>query len=78
MDWLKSYLEEYTSESLDQNDERVAALKHQVDMFTVASHLLWIFWSLVQTEISVIDFDYLKYAEMRYEQYTKAKSSLIK
>ncbi|XP_026820062.1 ethanolamine kinase [Rhopalosiphum maidis] len=78
MDWLKSYLEEYTGESLDQNDQKIAVLKHQVDMFTIASHLLWIFWSLVQTEISVIDFDYLRYAEMRLEQYTKAKSSLIK
>lgn len=78
MDWLRSYLEEYIGESLDQNDPRVAVLKDQVNMFTIASHLLWIFWSLVQTEISVIDFDYLKYAEMRLELYMKVKSSLIK
>lgn len=78
MDWLKSYLEEYIGESLDQNDQRIAVLKDQVNMFTIASHLLWIFWSLVQAEISVIDFDYLKYAEMRFEVYKKAKSSLIK
>ncbi|XP_025195599.1 ethanolamine kinase 1 [Melanaphis sacchari] len=78
MDWLKSYLEEYTGESLDQNDQRVAVLKHQVDMFTMASHLLWLFWSLVQAELSVINFDYLKYAEMRLEQYKKAKNLHIK
>jgi ethanolamine kinase len=73
MDWLRSYLEEYIGESLDQNDQRVAVLKDQVNMFTIASHLLWIFWSLVQAEISVIDFDYLKYSEMRFELYMKAK-----
>ncbi|XP_060869930.1 ethanolamine kinase isoform X2 [Metopolophium dirhodum] len=78
MDWLKSYLEEYIGESLDQDDQRVAVLKDQVNMFAIASHLLWIFWSLVQAEISVIDFDYLKYAEMRFKLYMTAKSSLIK
>lgn len=78
MDWLKSYLEEYIGESLDQNDQRVTVLKDQVNMFVIASHLLWIFWSLVQAEISVIDFDYLKYAEMRFKLYMTAKNSLIK
>lgn len=60
MDWLRSYLEEYIDESLDQNDQRVTVLKDQVNMFVIASHLLWIFWSIVQAEISVIDFDYIK------------------
>lgn len=59
-DWLTSYLEEYLGESLDQTDQRVATLKNQVNLFTIASHLCWTFWALVQTELSEIDFDYLK------------------
>lgn len=60
MDWLTFYLEEYLNESLDQSDQRVAVLKDQVDMFVIASHLFWTLWSLVQTEISEINFDFLR------------------
>lgn len=61
MDWLTLYLREYLDEPLlDQSDPRVAEIRDQVDMFTMASHLLWTFWALVQAELSEIDFDYLK------------------
>lgn len=60
MDWLTLYLREYLDEPLlDQSDPRVAEIRDQVDMFTMASHLLWTFWALVQAELSEIDFDYL-------------------
>lgn len=60
MGWLTSYLEEYLDEPLDQSDQRVAVLKGQVDLFVIASHLLWSLWSIVQTELSEIDFDYIR------------------
>jgi hypothetical protein len=60
MDWLTFYLEEFLNESLDQSDQRVAVLKDQVDKLVIASHLLWTFWALVQTEISKINFDFLR------------------
>lgn len=61
LDWLTSYLQEYLGEpQMDQNDPRVATIREQVDLFTIASHLLWIFWSLVQAELSEIDFDYIR------------------
>ncbi|VVC36186.1 Protein kinase-like domain [Cinara cedri] len=78
INWLTAYLEEYLDESLDPNDQRVTVLKNQVDMFTIASHLLWTFWALVQTEFSQIDFDYLGYAKSRYDQYNKTKHLLIR
>lgn len=61
IDWLTSYLQVYFNEPLlDQSDSRVAILKDQVDLFAIASHLFWTFWALVQTELSEIEFDYLK------------------
>lgn len=67
MDWLTFYLEEYLGESLDQSDHRVAVLKNQVDMFIIASHLMWTFWALVQSEMSEIDFDFLRLEIILYK-----------
>jgi hypothetical protein len=36
---------------------------------TMASHLLWGTWGIIQAKNSTIDFDYLQYAQSRYEGY---------
>lgn len=34
---------------------------------TLASHMFWGTWSVVQGGTSTVDFDYLGYAQLRYE-----------
>ena len=54
----------------------VDQLLFNVDRFALASHFLWSCWSLVQHEVSKIDFAYLKYAKIRFEQYMTRKKEL--
>lgn len=48
-------------------------LLHEISVFSLAAHLNWAIWALVQAEISNLEFDYLEYAAMRLEQYSKKK-----
>uniref|UniRef100_A0A4X2L6U7 ethanolamine kinase n=1 Tax=Vombatus ursinus TaxID=29139 RepID=A0A4X2L6U7_VOMUR len=51
----------------------VEKLYVQVNKFALASHLLWAFWALIQNQFSTIDFDFLRYAVIRFNQYFKVK-----
>lgn len=66
----------------DDNDESsdhdVKVLLDQVRKFTLAAHLFWGIWALIQWEHSTLDFDFLKYALQRINQYFIDKSKLIK
>ena len=41
--------------------------------YTLASHLFWGTWSLVQAGMSSIDFDFLGYSKLRYDGYAYHK-----
>lgn len=58
---------ELTSEMLDQ-------LLKEARVFSLASHLHWAIWSVVQAGSSTIDWGYLEYAEQRMDQYYYYKS----
>ncbi|XP_036343488.1 ethanolamine kinase-like [Rhagoletis pomonella] len=70
--WLHVYLQEYLQRSHITDDE-VERLYLQVNHFALAAHMLWTVWSLIQAEHSNIDFDYVDYAHVRYEEYQKRK-----
>ncbi|XP_050545828.1 ethanolamine kinase 1 [Daktulosphaira vitifoliae] len=76
LDWLRNYLEEYLEKPLMLNDPEIKILKHHVDIFVNVSHLLWIPWSIVQAEYSKIDFDYIGYAESRYNEFKISKRKI--
>ncbi|PAV66470.1 hypothetical protein WR25_22508 [Diploscapter pachys] len=68
----RNFLKQYLSCSKEGLDEdRLEQMLHRVTVFEAASHLFWSIWALVQAQNSLIDFDYLGYAVMRYEQYKK-------
>ncbi|XP_053949076.1 ethanolamine kinase [Anastrepha ludens] len=75
LDWLRVYLQEYLQHS-HITDAEVERLYLQVNHFALAAHMLWTVWSLIQAEHSTIDFDYVDYAHVRYEEYQKRKSIL--
>ncbi|KAG5845769.1 ethanolamine kinase 1 isoform X1 [Anguilla anguilla] len=74
--WLRAYLEAY-KEHKDQCAEvsptEVEVLYVQVNRFALASHFFWGLWALIQAKYSTIDFDFLGYAILRFNQYFKMK-----
>ncbi|XP_074019316.1 ethanolamine kinase 2 [Numenius arquata] len=79
LQWLRSYLQAY--KQLTQGDrggsgvseEELETLYVQVNKFSLASHFLWACWGLIQDKYSTIDFNFLRYAKLRFKQYFKMK-----
>ncbi|GBP59522.1 Ethanolamine kinase [Eumeta japonica] len=55
--WLQVYLQTFLNNK-NPTAEDINKLYLEVDQFSIASHFLWGIWSLVQYELSDIDFDF--------------------
>ncbi|CAM8908610.1 unnamed protein product [Rhodiola kirilowii] len=55
------------------SNEEVEALYVETNTYMLASHLYWALWSLIQAKMSPIDFDYLEYFFLRYNEYKRRK-----
>uniref|UniRef100_A0A8C5GH46 ethanolamine kinase n=1 Tax=Gouania willdenowi TaxID=441366 RepID=A0A8C5GH46_GOUWI len=80
MDWLKVYLQAYkmfTKKGEDVSPQELETLYVQVNKFALASHFFWGFWALIQAKYSKIDFDFLGYAVLRFNQYFKTKPAVM-
>ncbi|KAM9705326.1 ethanolamine kinase 1 [Menidia menidia] len=76
LQWLRSYLEAYRQhkgQSGGVSDRELLTLHVQVNRFALASHFFWGLWALIQAKYSTIDFDFLGYAVLRFNQYFKMK-----
>lgn len=49
----------------------------ETNCYALASHLYWAFWAIVQAKYSPINFDYLEYYFLRYNEYRKQKDCFI-
>ncbi|TDG42769.1 hypothetical protein AWZ03_010816 [Drosophila navojoa] len=76
LEWLRVYLECYLQRNNIQNEE-VDRLFVQVNQFALAAHIFWTVWSLLQAEHSTIDFDYVGYAFLRYNEYLARKDEFL-
>ena len=56
---------------------RVDAFMLEVNKFTLASHFMWAVWSMVQAQSSQLEFNFLNYARIRFEQYFAIKKRLL-
>ncbi|KAJ2887370.1 hypothetical protein FB639_001373 [Coemansia asiatica] len=74
LEWFKVYLGQA---NLDSSPESLEKMYVEVCHFQLASHFYWGVWGLVQASISDIDFDYMDYARMRFEEYYKNKAQLL-
>lgn len=54
----------------------VDGLLHEVNRFCLGSHFMWGLWSIVQQQVSKIDFQYLKYGKARFDEYARKKKEL--
>ncbi|XP_047545921.1 ethanolamine kinase [Vanessa atalanta] len=77
MNWIEKYLVEYLeNESPPYSD--IEKLYKEVQQLSIASHFMWGVWSLVQCELSDINFDFCRYAEIRLNRYYEQKDAIYK
>ncbi|KAJ1670554.1 hypothetical protein GGF38_001444 [Coemansia sp. RSA 25] len=74
LQWFKTYLDQLGH---DSSPAALEDMYHEVNLFQLASHFYWGIWALVQASISDIDFDYMDYARLRFDQYFKVKSQVL-
>ncbi|XP_071561029.1 ethanolamine kinase 1-like isoform X1 [Temnothorax nylanderi] len=75
--WLKEYLQVYNA-TTTVSEREVDKLYWQVTKFTPLPHFLWACWALIQSEHSHIDFDFLAYAAIRFNEYFRWKGEISK
>uniref|UniRef100_A0A1L8E3P9 ethanolamine kinase n=1 Tax=Nyssomyia neivai TaxID=330878 RepID=A0A1L8E3P9_9DIPT len=76
LQWLRVYLEVFQHPQEVTADD-VERLYVQANKFALASHLFWTTWALIQAEHSTIDFDFVKFAQIRYEGYLLQKDEFL-
>lgn len=80
--WLTIYLNEFNAlkNTLNYNDKVINLVEfyEEVNKFTLASHLMWGLWGLVQAQVSECDYDYdfVTYSSVRFIEYFKRKIEL--
>lgn len=58
-------------------DDDLEALYVETNSFMLVSHVYWALWALIQAKMSPIDFDYLSYFFMRYNEYKRQKGDVF-
>ncbi|XP_007954217.1 ethanolamine kinase 2 [Orycteropus afer afer] len=71
LQWLCYYLQ--AQKGMAVTSREVEKLYVQVNKFALASHFFWALWAVIQNQYSTIDFDFLRYAVIRFNQYFKVK-----
>ncbi|XP_057485492.1 probable ethanolamine kinase [Actinidia eriantha] len=71
--FFRHYLQPEKPEEV--SDEDLEALYIETHTYMLASHLYWALWALIQAKMSPIDFDYLGYFFLRYDEYKKQKEN---
>ncbi|XP_003387510.1 PREDICTED: probable ethanolamine kinase [Amphimedon queenslandica] len=74
--WLRMYLTELKGTS-DISDTDLHQLYREVNKYALAAHLMWTIWGLIQASIATIDFDYLTYSSVRYNEYLAKKEHFL-
>lgn len=77
LEWLRCYLEVYHGQTKVITERDVHVLYVQTNKFALASHFLWAIWALIQAENSSIDFDFVTFAQMRYNEYMARKDTFL-
>ncbi|GJS09129.1 probable ethanolamine kinase isoform X1 [Tanacetum coccineum] len=70
--FFRHYLNPENPNEVSGND--LEALYVEANCYMLASHLYWALWALIQAKMSPIDFDYLDYFFLRYNEYKKRKN----
>ncbi|KAM7263209.1 hypothetical protein ACFE04_000892 [Oxalis oulophora] len=71
--FFRHYLQIENPEQVKEKE--LEALYVEVNTYTLASHLYWALWALIQAKMSQKDFDYLNYFFLRYNAYKQNKAT---
>ncbi|XP_045770878.1 choline/ethanolamine kinase isoform X2 [Maniola jurtina] len=80
-EYLKHYhtnLSENKNQVHDPSIDEINQLLCEVEAFTLATHLLWCLWSIVNASKSQIPFGYWEFALCRLEHYMRLKQEIVK
>ncbi|KAH3765158.1 choline kinase alpha [Pelomyxa schiedti] len=58
-------------------EQAVQGLIAEANQFSLASHILWAVWSVIQASSSSIQFGYLEFAQARIKEYYKRKNDYL-
>ncbi|KAI8072682.1 kinase-like domain-containing protein, partial [Gongronella butleri] len=75
--WIEWYLTAANEDGAAPTTKEIDALYNEVDGFSLASHYYWGLWAMVQAMVSDIDFDYMEYAVMRFDEYERRKEQVL-
>ncbi|KAF8400669.1 hypothetical protein HHK36_013969 [Tetracentron sinense] len=73
--FIRHYLQPDKPQEVSDKDLEVLYI--EANTFMLASHLYWALWGLIQAKMSPIDFDYLGYFFLRYNEYKKQKEACL-
>jgi ethanolamine kinase len=54
-------------------EEAISGVLREARLWLPMSHLFWCIWAIVQSKYSLISFDYLEYAKLRFTGYNQQK-----
>jgi len=75
--FLREYLRSFNAhQNKSYKEEELEMLFEQVDRFRGVPGFYWGIWALIQAQISLIEFDYASYAEIRLGEYFAWKKTL--
>ncbi|CAO3622672.1 unnamed protein product [Mucor hiemalis] len=74
--WYDWYLTE-ANNGVKPTDAEKQRLFKEVDGFSLASHYYWGLWAMIQAMVSDIDFNYMEYAVLRFNEYDKRKKEVL-
>ncbi|XP_027904304.1 probable ethanolamine kinase isoform X2 [Vigna unguiculata] len=69
--FFRHYLQPERPHEVSEKD--LEALYVEANTFSLASHVFWALWGLIQAKMSPIEFDYLGYFFLRYNEYKRQK-----
>ena len=76
--WLIIYLEELKrDEGKEVAEEEVLLTYKIVNKFALTVRLLWGTWALVQAQVSKLDFDFIGYSTLIFNEYKKRKPEFL-
>nr|GEW17609.1 probable ethanolamine kinase [Tanacetum cinerariifolium] len=73
--FFRNYLQPEKPDKVSEN--ALKALYVETNCYMLASHLYWALWALIQAKMSPIDFDYLGYFFLRYNEFKKQKETCL-
>lgn len=74
--WLRVYLSVLQGDD-NISDRDIQKLYVQVNQFSLVAHIFWGVWALIQAEHSYINFDFMEYAAIRFNEYFAKKDAFL-